>query len=457
MQPAACIHVIGLGVREQAHLTPETLSALQHCNLVIGSQRQLDSMEPLLQSVSHPVERVVLPKLPELKALLSTATGIVAVLASGDPLFFGIGRWLGEQFPAMTLRFHPAVSSIQMACHRLGLSLQDVTVLSLHGRPLTSLRRALQSGTTLVILTDQHSHPIALAQECIQAGFNDSLITVCEDLGYSQDRQERIRTFSVLDLASLALSECSTSIPTFSPLHISVIQVKGKGGVLPQFPGFPDTDFSTGTTAGSGMISKREVRLQILSYLQPGPGDCIWDVGAGCGGVAVELAWWTPRAQVYAIEQHDDRIKHLQTNQQRFGVEDNLHIVHGRAPECLATLPAPDKVFIGGSDGELSDLLNLVWQMLPVNGVLVASAVLDRTRQQLSEFALHLSNKLNSKPYDGDAGAQVTCARIESCELQVQRGTFQFHSENASEWQYQSKKPVEIFQFIKTATTKGQE
>mgnify|MGYP000129670695 CR=1 FL=1 len=415
---AKMIHIIGLGVAENAELAAQAQAALLAADIVIGSERQIDVVRSLFTKDSV-VEFLFLPKLSELKTVInSAAEKTIAVLASGDPLFYGIGRWFTKHFAAQQLHFYPAVSSVQAACHQLGWSLQDVDVLSLHGRPLEKIRLHLKAQSKLAILTDKNSQPEDLAEECWLAGFEHSSIWVCEKLGYAD---QTVREFSVQELLEESFD--------FDPLHVSLIDLKGEGGFLPNFPGIPDHHFITGTVSGKGMISKREVRLQILSMLQAANEDVIWDIGAGCGGVAVELAYWNQRIAVHAIECHEQRLLYLQQNQQRFGVVSNCHIVAGRAPECLTTLPMPNKVFIGGSDGELQALLQQVWQLLPIGGVIVASAVIEGTKQQLQAFALSL------------LPAQVECV-----ELAVKRGSINAEAE----LDFKAKLPVQIFKFIKT-------
>ncbi len=420
------IHILGLGVSEQAVFTDDALKALRQSSIVVGSQRQLEIVSPLLDDGSGVVERVVLPKLSELKALIENRLNeSIVVLASGDPLFYGIGRWFGENFPPEELTFYPGVSSIQAACHRQGLSLQDVSVLSLHGRPLEKIRTKLKVNSTLVILTDKNSQPQVLARECAAAGFTESILSVYENLGYEK---EASYIFSVDGLLS-------APDRIFDPLHVTIIEVRGEGGILPEFPGIPDSHYSTGADPGKGMISKREVRLAILSHLQPAKGDVIWDVGAGCGGVAVELAYWNEDVSVHAVECHSDRLACLVENRNRFGVVSNLHIHEGRAPEALADLPAANKVFIGGSDGELEKLLMLAWQQLPKGGLLVASAVMEKTKIQLRGFAEILF-------------LEDSNVMLESVEVGVRRGQIV-----DGQLKYVAKLPVEIFTFTKNKPT----
>lgn len=432
------IHVIGLGVAEQAVLTANAMAALKQAQVIIGSPRQMETIfniavDPISSPISKGQEFVKLPKLSELKTLLvELSDKQVCILASGDPLYFGIGRWLSQQVDTATteLYFHPGVSSIQAACHKLGLSLQDCDAISLHGRPVETLRSLIRHNQTLVILTDKHSQPKRLAQECFDMGYHTAKITVCEDLGYEK---ERVRSFSIEELLNekLLADSSSSSAFEFSELQVTVIQT-GISEMMPQFPGFNDELFITGKEAGKGLITKREVRLAVLSLLQPSRGDVAWDVGAGCGGIAVEWAYWNKAGQVHAIEHNDQRFDCLQQNTQRFGVVDNLIAIQGRAPAVLDSLPQANKVFIGGSDGEMSELLAFCWMQLPLNGVLVVSAVMENTKQQLLTFR--------------DELLMVGSATIKTSQIAISRG-----EELAGQLVYRPNLPVTLFRFQKNS------
>ena len=428
---SSSIHVIGLGVTEFAQLTHPAESALEDAQIVIGSERQLATVKRITGKSFNLLESIVLPPLGDLETLLAKHSDkCVAVLASGDRLYYGIGRWLSKRYQQGKLHFYPGVSSIQAACHSISLSLQDAEVISLHGRPIANLRRHLAQQQYLVILTDQHSTPQALAMECQQAGFDKSTIWVCEQLGYAA---QKVRQFSVSQL--LPDEQTEDAEPAFDPLHVTVIEVKGRTNYLPSFPGIPDANFITDAEAGKGLITKREVRLAILSLLQPAPQDIGWDIGAGCGGVAVEWALWNPLGQVHAIEHHAKRLDCLEQNRQRFGVVNNLKVVAGRAPEALPDLPAANKIFIGGSDGELSGLLRSLWANLPDGGVIVASAVMESTRTCLIQFAESLKT------------AQSQQSEVETLQIAVSRG-----GELAGQLLYRPALPVTLFKFIKHST-----
>ena len=428
---------MGLGINHKAQLTTKACGALLNADWVVGSERQLEVVADFLyendkacpSNMSSLAQCLVLPPLKELKTFIEDlieadnndpCAKSIVILASGDPLFYGIGGWVSRSFTNAQIHFYPGVSSIQGTCHALGLSLQDVNVLSLHGRPLEKIRSHLKSNNTLVILTDKHSHPKALAQECINAGFIDATVSVCEALGYEH---EKVRTFSAMDLIENSYQ--------FDALHVSVIKTKNCQKVVHEFPGMPDDAFFTDGEKGKGMITKREVRLNILSLMQPSNGDVIWDIGAGCGSVAVELCYWNPLVQVHAIEHHTDRIECLEKNKSHFGVVSNLHIVPHRAPQAFEDLAKPNKVFIGGSDGEMGAMLQELWHALPVGGLLVASSVLEDSRQNLVSFY--------------QARQQVSDAQCESLQVAVSRG-----GELAGQLVFRPALAVTLFKWVKT-------
>ncbi len=424
------IHVLGLGINDKAQLSANAFEVLLNADWVVGSSRQLEVVADFLFEKgrarpsdigSHP-QHLLLPPLKELKTFienLNSDVKSIVILASGDPLFYGIGGWVSRSFTKASVWFYPGVSSIQGSCHALGLSLQDVNVLSLHGRPLEKIRGQLKCHNTVVILTDKYSHPRALAQECFNAGFLDASISVCEALGY---KHEKVRTFSVAQLLESSYE--------FDALHVSVIKTKDSQKIVNEFPGIQDHAFFTDGEKGRGMITKREVRLNILSLMQPANGDVIWDIGAGCGSVAVELCYWNDKTQVHAIEHHPERIACLEKNKSHFGVVSNLHIVPHRAPQAFEGLPNPNKIFIGGSDGELSTMLQELWNRLPVGGLLVASSVMESSRQDLVNFYQERQH--------------INDSQCESVQVAVSRG-----GELAGQLIFRPALPVTLFKWLK--------
>ncbi len=365
---AATIHVIGISGEWPPSREAERV--LAQARRVIGAPRHLE----MLGAVK--AEKIVFPQpFDNLSAVLAgREEEETVILASGDPLFYGLGNWLLRHLDASRLRFLPAVSSVQQAFARIGKPWQRARIVSVHGRPLSCLRAALKPGELYALLTDKESQPQAVARELAAANLLDSTIWVAESLGWPE---ERVRRFNVGELLAQQ--------PQVQPLHVTIIETAGEGGVLPVFPGIDDALFETGDEPRH-MISKREVRLAILSHLQPRAHDIGWDIGAGCGGLAVEWARWNPLGEVHAVEEKENRFTALQANREKFGVVLNLHPVLGRAPQALAALPDPDVVFIGGSGGELESILAQCWQRLKKGGRLVATSVTEESRGRLMNF-----------------------------------------------------------------------
>ena len=377
------ITVIGLGICQPPLLNAKALSALGSCDCIMGSPRQLESIAHAQVVANQSRTQPASLCLPKLKHIAHEIKGFdhVVILASGDPLLFGIGKYLQSEFGDQVTCIS-GVSSLQGACELTGLSLQDAQLVSLHGRPLNHLKRHLQPHRTLLILTDQNSHPQAIAKVLVAVNLGLSKIHVCERLGYEDQNQQQ---FIAQDLA--------TNSTPFASLHVTVVHTLGIGHVMPNFPGIADAHFVTDGESGKGLLTKREVRLNILSLLQPSPQDIAWDIGAGCGGVAIEWALWNPQGQVYAIEHHDQRIACLEANKEAFGVSANLSVIQDKAPDCLKELPFPDKVFIGGSGGELSRIMQLAWQRLKPGGRLATSAVTEPSKAALRQFSLHVEQQ----------------------------------------------------------------
>jgi len=344
--------------------------AIEAATVIFGSERQL----ALLSGLDARLLNYPIPFQGLSEQLQAHQAEHIVLLASGDPLLFGIGGWLSRQLPATALRFHANISSIQAAFAQLGLPWQQAQVISLHGRPLASLKPQLRGSRLYALLTDHDNHPAAIAASLCELEQSDADCWVAEALGSAD---EAITHYSAADLMR--------SDRSFKPLNVVVL--KTSRGDLIEFPGIPDTDFITDGDAGAGMISKREVRLMTLSLLQPAAEEIGWDIGAGCGGIAIEWARWNQLGSVIAIENHSDRLSCLNANREKFGVSGNLQVIAASAPGCLVDLPDPDCIFVGGGGRDLGAILDKAWSRLKPGGRLVATAVTEPSRIALQRFA----------------------------------------------------------------------
>ena len=372
------IHIVGLGLGNTETLAMDALQAIKTASLIIGSQRQLCCVEKLLtqtqQVLNYPRPFANLSEIL-FAYIKENPQHDICLLASGDPLFYGISDFLLRHFSADQLSFYSNISSIQTAFSRIKKPWQEAKVISLHGRPLSNLIPHLAHYHLIALLTDQYSHPQAVANLLSQYGCENATVFICEALG---TKKEKISFFIAKKLAK--------SSQTFDALHITIIEIQNNACRLPSFAGFDDTLFITDSKqAGKGMISKREIRLASLSLLEPKAKDIAWDIGAGCGAIAVEWAYWNQQGVIYAIEYHPTRLQCLKQNQQKFGV-NNLHIIADKAPAALHSLPTPNAIFIGGSAGKLATILDYCWQRLADNGCMVINCVTENCKVALQNW-----------------------------------------------------------------------
>jgi precorrin-6B C5,15-methyltransferase / cobalt-precorrin-6B C5,C15-methyltransferase len=283
---------------------------------------------------------------------IAAEPGVVCVLASGDPGFFGIGRALAARFGSERLDVRPAPSSVSVAFARIGQPWDDAVVVSAHGRPLSQAVAMAAGHPKVAVLVSPDSPPETLAKELLAAGVGDRRMVVCSRLGLPDE------SIADLDIEAVAAG-------SFDPL--SVVIVLGDSASAKTLAwGRPDDTYAHRT----GMITHAEVRAVALSKLELPATGVLWDVGAGSGSVAAECNALSPGLTVYAIERNADDCERIATN------APAARLVHGEAPGCLDDLPAPDRVFVGG--GGL-DVLDAVLTRLQPNGRVVATyAAMDR-------------------------------------------------------------------------------
>lgn len=278
----------------------------------------------------------------------------VAVLASGDPFWFGAGGSLASQLSPNEWRAFPAPSIFSLAAAALGWRLEEVLCLGLHAAPLTRLRPILARGQRILATLRDGAAVGELAAYLIAQGFGPSELTVLESLG---GPRQTIRSFTAETLGQTQ----------FSAPVIAAILARGAPG-LPRASGLPDELF-----AHDGQITKRPIRALTLSALAPRPGEVLWDIGTGSGSVSIEFLLAAPGATAHALEADPTRAARARANAEAFGLSHRYHLTEARAPEGLVALPPPDAVFIGG--GASQALIDALWPLLPRGARLVANAV----------------------------------------------------------------------------------
>ncbi len=368
------IQVIGVGLDGRGGLASNLQTLIDRAAVLVGSPRHL-SYFPETTAATWPLGDLK-DTLEHLHQWLrSGVPGIAVVLTSGDPLFFGLGRLLLEHLPAEALTFHPHPSAVQLAFSRLKLPWQGATLVSAHGRSTEELIAALRRGDQLIaVLTDPTHTPAALGQLLLTLALPYRYrLGVCENLGGDAETIHDLTPETVLG-------------KSFASLNVVVLQRHhGEFSALENLPvmGLPDHAFATFGDR-PGLITKRDIRIQILADLDPRPDQIVWDIGAGTGSVSVEINRLCPTAQVYAIEKTAAGHGLIEQNQRRLG-NANLHAIYGAAPDALAALPDPDRIFIGGSGGHLTGILDCCAQRLrPQGRMVLALATLEHTAMVLT-------------------------------------------------------------------------
>ncbi|APE22607.1 MULTISPECIES: bifunctional cobalt-precorrin-7 (C(5))-methyltransferase/cobalt-precorrin-6B (C(15))-methyltransferase [Streptomyces] len=360
------IAVVGIGADGWDGLPENSRRALRTAEVLIGAPRQL----ALLPGGDCPGERITWPSplRPAVPGLLAAHQGrAIAVLASGDPSFYGIGRTLAETVGADRLRIHPHPSSVSYACARLGWPLEDTETVSLVARPLAALAAALHPGRRLLVLGEGPETPARVAALLRETGWGGTRIRVLEQLGGPAER--------LLDATAADWPHERTDA-----LHVLALDcVRDPDALrLGTVPGLPDEAYEH-----DGQLTKRYVRAATLAALAPAPGELLWDIGGGSGSIGVEWMRAHRSCRAIAVEKSAERAARIARNADALGVP-GLRVVTASAPDGLAGLPTPDAVFVGGGL-TAPGLLQACWDALPAGGRLVANTVTLESEALLAE------------------------------------------------------------------------
>ena len=435
---SAGITVVGIGADGWPGLSGTAIAALTKAQVIFGSARQLALLPDAVEADRAPWPSPLVPALPTL--LDEHHDRRVAVLASGDPMFHGIGATLIRMLGAAAVRVIPHPSSVSLAAARLGWSLPEVDVLSLVTAPVEELHPLIHPRRKILILSAGAITPVAVATLLTTRGYGDSTVTVLSQLGASTERVisgpassldltgvDPLNVIAVVCSAGTAppahrisadaeqssatpvpeaaidLERGSARAPAATPADFVTSRIAdsaapatkmpGRGaapdptGPRPLIPGLPDAVYES-----DGQLTKREVRAVTLALLGPQPGELLWDIGAGSGSIAIEWMRTHRDCRAVAVESSPERVGRIVRNAAALGVP-KLRVVEGRAPGALAGLPAPDVVFIGGGvtrDG----VVDAVLAALPPGGRLVANAVTLESEAVLAAWFAKLGGDL---------------------------------------------------------------
>jgi precorrin-6Y C5,15-methyltransferase (decarboxylating) len=359
------LSIVGIGEDGADGLSPVAQKLIASAELVVGGKRHLALADGLIRGRTLAWPSPIGEAMPEIEKHRGRP---VVVLASGDPFHYGVGDLLLRSIPAAETLCLPQSSAFSLAASRLGWSLQEVALVSLHGRAFEGIVRHLQPGARILALSWDGETPGKLAKLLVERGMGDSSITVLEAMGGPRERVRRA-TANGFDLGEIASLNTLALEVTTSP----------DATVLALAPGLDDALFEH-----DGQLTKREVRAVTLSALAPRQGELLWDVGLGAGSIAIEWLLRHPSLKAIGIEDQPERAARAARNAATLGTPD-LVIVQERAPEAFADLPRPDVVFIGGG---LSDpgVFEAAWSALKSGGRLVANAVSLQSESQLIGF-----------------------------------------------------------------------
>lgn len=386
------LSIVGIGEDGIAGVNPVGRSLIAAAEVLVGGDRHLAMLSPEDQREkilwTSPLEDAI-------QEIIHRRGQAVCVLASGDPMCYGIGTTLLRRIPLEEMTIVPAPSAFSLACARLGWSLPEVETLSLCGRDPALLHRILYPHAKILVLSSDRHTPAIIANILTEKGFGASQLVILEHMGGSKERQVKAIADSWQDIADIAkITDLNTiaitciptpqeqegrkalrpypvdplESPNFPNSPTSLYLPVPPSTSFPNSPGLPDNAYHH-----DGQLTKREVRAITLAALAPLPGQLLWDVGAGCGSISIEWLRSHRQCRAIAIEQHPQRLQYIADNAIALGTPQ-LEIISGTAPEVLKDLPTPDAIFIGGGL-TIPNLLETCWNALRPGGRLVVNTV----------------------------------------------------------------------------------
>lgn len=353
--------IVGMGEDGWEGLSTRAQLAIRNAEVIVGSDRLL-ALTPQGPAERHEWPQPFSAVVDRIRPLAGRRT---VVLATGDPLNYGVARKLMEFIPFAEMTIIPHFSAFSLAAARVGWSLPDCDTLTLHGRDPAHIEPFIQPNVRLIVLTADRSTIPEVARRLTARGFGNSEITVLENMGGTREKQSSFRADAVPDTA-------------FSDLNTLAIHCIASPGarVLSRLAGLPDDAF-----VHDGQLTKREVRAATLAALGPSPDQLLWDVGAGCGSISIEWMRAARGCLSIAFEHDADRLAMIAANMDALGAP-RLKVVAGDVPETYAGQPRPDAVFIGGGIW-LPGVFEGAWKALRPGGTLVANAVTLEGEQHL--------------------------------------------------------------------------
>ena len=363
------ISVIGIGADGVQSLTQEGKARIDAAQILYGGERQLAWFETFAgekRRIQSPLGALVDDVLDMAKS------HSIAILASGDPLFYGIGSTLSTRLGKGNVDVLPSVSSMQLAFARAGLAWQEAVLVSLHGKTMTGLAQKIHGMPLVGLLTDDTHTPNAIANYLMRFQMTEYEVFVAENIGAVD---ERFGWYALEDMAT----------HTFSNLNVVLLKRMPNVSV-PSFALGMDDEVFTQRKPDRGLITKREIRVLSLAELALRPGCVLWDIGACTGSVSIEALLMIPSLRVFAVEKNEGDLVNLRENQVKFRTD--FVAIHQKAPDGLDEFPNPNAVFIGGSGGELAAVIRIsASRLIPGGRIVVNAATIENLSEAKQTFA----------------------------------------------------------------------
>jgi precorrin-6Y C5,15-methyltransferase (decarboxylating) len=357
--PESRLHIIGIGSDGLAGLTSRARELLEAAEVIFGPESVLELL-PQLRGERRPLGSDLQEAANQLASLRGKKR--LAIVVSGDPLFYGVARYLCDRLGKEDFEVLPHVSSMQLAFARIKESWEEAYLTNLATHPLETILDRIRVAETVGLFTSEKEGPAYIARQLLARGLDYFRCYVCENLGGPDE------CVTQGELSEIAEME-------FGSLNVVILIRKPGRPDRPIHPtrfqrfGNPD-EFFAQSRPKSGLITQAEVRALALAQLAIQPGAVVWDIGAGSGSVAIEAAQLSEPGLVYAIEQDAADYHLILANAETFGVT-NLRAIHGTAPGVFASLPHPDAIFIGGDGREVASILEAAWTALRPGGRMV--------------------------------------------------------------------------------------
>jgi precorrin-6Y C5,15-methyltransferase (decarboxylating) len=360
------VTIIGMGMGPE-DLTARHKSIIARADILVGGRRLLEQFKDI-RAQKKPIGKDIEGIVEFVRA--QSKHHEVVVLASGDPLFYGIGARMAGALGAGRVRIYPNISSVAAAFARIKEPWNDAAIISLHGRKNDDkLFSALAGENKIAVFTDPKKNPAWLATRLIEKEFSNFKMCVLEALGSDA---ERFDWYLLETAAGMKFAE-----PNMVVLKRSPLKIKSPHQIL---PGAPDSWYDH----PGGLITKSEIRAISLSKLRLAPDHTLWDLGAGSGSISIEASLFTKKGKIFAVEKNPDRIENIKNNRKRFKVR-NLKIVQAVLPDGLSRLTRPDRIFIGGGGKDLKSIVTAAAKCLKPDGRIVINTVLIPNLQAVVE------------------------------------------------------------------------